>query len=77
MGSITFNLSSILVIAFVGTSVAFTCFSMVAIVTKPGRFLLLRGHLACTITLVLWLHFASSIFGGSTAMFKLEVPYHY
>ena len=71
------NLSSILVTARVGTSAAFACFSMAANVTKCRHFLFLGGLVGSSISFLLSVHFASSIFGGSTAIFNLEVPYHY
>ncbi|KAG7011489.1 Bax inhibitor 1 [Cucurbita argyrosperma subsp. argyrosperma] len=65
--------SSVLVSAFVGTAVAFGCFSAAAMLARRREFLYLGGLLSSGISMLLWLHFASSIFGGSTAVFKFEL----
>lgn len=64
---------SVLVSAFVGTAVAFGCFSAAAMLARRREYLYLGGLLSSGISMLLWLHFASSIFGGSTALFKFEV----
>lgn len=64
---------SVLVSAFVGTAVAFCCFSGAALLARRREFLYLGGLLSSGVSMLLWLHFASSIFGGSTALFKFEV----
>ncbi|XP_024026867.1 bax inhibitor 1 [Morus notabilis] len=64
---------SILVSAFVGTSVAFGCFSAAAMLARRREYLYLGGLLSSGLSILLWLHFASSIFGGSTAIFKFEL----
>lgn len=64
---------SVLVSAFVGTAVAFGCFSVAAMLARRREFLYLGGLLSSGISMLLWLNFASSIFGGSTALFKFEV----
>ncbi|XP_031484564.1 bax inhibitor 1-like [Nymphaea colorata] len=64
---------SILVSAFVGTSIAFACFSGAAIVARRREYLYLGGLLSSGVSILLWLQFASSIFGGSTATFKFEL----
>ncbi|XP_004148360.1 bax inhibitor 1 [Cucumis sativus] len=64
---------SVLVSAFVGTAVAFGCFSAAAMLARRREFLYLGGLLSSGISMLLWLHFASSIFGGSTALFKFEL----
>ncbi|XP_077244842.1 bax inhibitor 1-like [Tasmannia lanceolata] len=63
----------ILVSAFVGTAVAFGCFSAAATVAKRREYLYLGGLLSSGLSILFWLQFASSIFGGSTAMFKFEL----
>ncbi|XP_010275473.1 PREDICTED: bax inhibitor 1 [Nelumbo nucifera] len=63
----------ILISAFVGTSVAFGCFSAAAMLARRREFLYLGGLLSSGLSILLWLHFASSIFGGSTAIFKFEL----
>ncbi|KAG1359225.1 bax inhibitor 1 [Cocos nucifera] len=65
--------SSILITAFVGTALAFGCFSGAAIVAKRREFLYLGGLLSSGLSILLWLQFASSIFGRSTATFKVEL----
>ncbi|ESR53426.1 Bax inhibitor 1 [Citrus sinensis] len=64
---------SILISAFVGTGLAFACFSVAAMVARRREYLYLGGLLSSGLSMLLWLHFASSIFGGSTAIFKFEL----
>ncbi|KAF8412928.1 hypothetical protein HHK36_000900 [Tetracentron sinense] len=64
---------SILISAFVGTAVAFGCFSAAAMLARRREYLYLGGLLSSGISILFWLHFASSIFGGSTAIFKFEL----
>ncbi|KAJ4712651.1 bax inhibitor 1-like [Melia azedarach] len=65
--------ASILVSAFVGTGLAFACFSVAAMVARRREYLYLGGLLSSGLSMLLWLQFASSIFGGSTAIFKFEL----
>lgn len=53
---------------------AFGCFSAAAIVAKRREFLYLGGLLSSGLSILIWLMFASSIF-GSTAMYSFEVIY--
>ncbi|KAJ9536513.1 hypothetical protein OSB04_un000307 [Centaurea solstitialis] len=64
---------SILVSAFVGTAIAFACFSGAAMLARRREYLYLGGLLSSGVSILFWLHFASSIFGGSLAMFKFEL----
>jgi FtsH-binding integral membrane protein len=64
---------SILISAFVGTALAFGCFSAAAMLAKRREYLYLGGLLSSGVSMLLWLHFASSLFGGSTAIFKFEL----
>ncbi|PKI38118.1 hypothetical protein CRG98_041483 [Punica granatum] len=64
---------SILVSAFVGTALAFACFSAAALLAKRREYLYLGGLLSSGLSMLMWLHFASSIFGGSAAIFKFEL----
>ncbi|XP_075508737.1 bax inhibitor 1-like [Primulina tabacum] len=64
---------SIVVSAFVGCAVAFGCFSAAAMVAKRREYLYLGGLLSSGLSILFWLHFASSIFGGSMALFKFEL----
>ncbi|KAE8677405.1 Bax inhibitor 1 [Hibiscus syriacus] len=64
---------SVLVAAFVGTALAFACFSGAAMLAKRQEYLFLVGLLSSGVSMLLWLHFASSIFGGSTALFMFEI----
>ncbi|KAK4557725.1 hypothetical protein RGQ29_007477 [Quercus rubra] len=64
---------SILVTAFVGTALAFGCFSAAAMLARRREYLYLGGLLSSGLSILLWLHFASAIFGGSTAIFKFEL----
>ena len=65
--------ASILVTAFVGTAIAFACFSCAAIVAKRREYLYLGGLLSSGLSILLWLQFAASIFGHSTGSFMFEV----
>ncbi|XP_073283574.1 bax inhibitor 1-like [Primulina huaijiensis] len=64
---------SIIVSAFVGCAVAFGCFSAAAMVARRREYLYLGGLLSSGLSILFWLHFASSIFGGSMALFKFEL----
>lgn len=64
---------SVLITAFVGTSVAFGCFSAAAMLARRREYLYLGGLLSSGLSILLWLQFASSIFGGSAAIFKFEL----
>ncbi|KAJ8538693.1 hypothetical protein K7X08_029989 [Anisodus acutangulus] len=64
---------SIVIGAFVGCAVAFGCFSAAAMVARRREYLYLGGLLSSGLSMLFWLHFASSIFGGSVALFKFEV----
>ncbi|KAG6483304.1 hypothetical protein ZIOFF_059948 [Zingiber officinale] len=65
--------SSILVTAFVGTAIAFACFSGAALLAKRREYLYLGGLLSSGLSILIWLQFASSIFGQSTAGLKIEL----
>ncbi|OAY60119.1 bax inhibitor 1 [Manihot esculenta] len=64
---------SVLITAFVGTSVAFGCFSAAAMLARRREYLYLGGLLSSGLSILLWLQFASSIFGGFAAIFKFEL----
>lgn len=64
---------SVLIAAFVGTALAFSCFSGAAMLARRREYLYLGGLLSSGLSVLMWLHFASSIFGGSTALFMTEV----
>ncbi|XP_016201483.2 bax inhibitor 1 [Arachis ipaensis] len=64
---------SIIFTAFVATSLAFACFSGAALVARRREYLYLGGLASSGLSILLWLHFASSIFGGSLALFKFEL----
>lgn len=68
-----FGYCSVLISAFVGCAIAFGCFSMAAMVARRREFLYLGALLSSGVSILFWLHFASSLFGGSTAIFKFEV----
>jgi len=65
--------ASILVSAFVGTSLAFACFSAAAITARRREYLFLGGLLGSGISILMWLQLASSIFGGSSAIYTFEI----
>ncbi|KAK7330821.1 hypothetical protein VNO77_25025 [Canavalia gladiata] len=64
---------SIIFSAFVGTSLAFACFSAAALVARRREYLYLGGFLSSGLSILMWLHFASSVFGGSVALFKFDL----
>ncbi|XP_049415510.1 bax inhibitor 1-like [Solanum stenotomum] len=59
--------------AFVGCAVVFGCFSAAAMLARRREYLYLGGLLSSGVSLLFWLHFASSLFGGSMAVFKFEL----
>ncbi|CAL5040676.1 unnamed protein product [Urochloa decumbens] len=63
----------ILVMAFVGTAIAFGCFSGAAILAKRREYLYLGGLLSSALSILLWLQFAASIFGHSRTTFTFEI----
>ncbi|VAI42873.1 unnamed protein product [Triticum turgidum subsp. durum] len=64
---------SILLTGFVGTAIAFGCFSGAAIIAKRREYLYLGGLLSSGLSILLWLQFATSIFGHSSGSFMFEV----
>ncbi|XP_042493713.1 bax inhibitor 1-like [Macadamia integrifolia] len=44
-----------------------------AMLAKRREYLYLGGLLSSGLSILFWLHFASSIFGGSTALFQFEL----
>lgn len=68
-----FPWASVLISAFGGTALAFGCFSAAAMLAKRREYLYLGGLVSSGLSMLLWLQFASSIFGGSAAMYKFEV----
>ncbi|XP_035818164.1 bax inhibitor 1-like isoform X2 [Zea mays] len=69
--------SRILVTAFVGTAVAFACFSGAAIIAKRREYLYLGGLLSSGLSILLWLQFATSIFGHTSATFMFELQLYF
>ncbi|CAD6340642.1 unnamed protein product [Miscanthus lutarioriparius] len=63
----------ILVTAFVGTAIAFGCFSGAAIIAKRREYLYLGGLLSSGLSILLWLQFATSIFGHTSTTFMFEL----
>ncbi|XP_020231227.1 bax inhibitor 1 [Cajanus cajan] len=64
---------SLILSAFVATSLAFACFSAAALVARRREYLYLGGLLSSGLSILMWLHFASSFFGNSIALFKFEL----
>ncbi|GAB4857668.1 Bax inhibitor 1 [Ancistrocladus abbreviatus] len=64
---------SVLVSAFVGCAIAFGCFSVAAMLANRREYLYLGALLSSGLSVLFWLHLASSVFGGSTAIFKFEL----
>ena len=71
--TLVFHCSSIIFSSFVATALAFGCFSGAALVAKRREYLYLGGLVSSGLSILMWLHFASAIFGGSMALFKFEV----
>ncbi|GLT76347.1 hypothetical protein SLA2020_480160 [Shorea laevis] len=63
----------VLVSAFVGTAIAFGCLSGAAMLARRREYLYLGGLLSSGLSILLWLQFASYFFGGSAALFKIEM----
>ncbi|XP_071698583.1 bax inhibitor 1-like [Rutidosis leptorrhynchoides] len=63
---------SILVSAFVGTAIAFACFSVSAMLARRRQHLYLGGLLSSGVSILLWVYFASSIIGESLS-FKIQL----
>ncbi|GJN29924.1 hypothetical protein PR202_gb18187 [Eleusine coracana subsp. coracana] len=63
----------ILVTAFIGTAIAFACFSGAAILAKRREYLYLGALLSSGLSILLWLQFAASIFGHSSSTFMFEL----
>lgn len=64
---------SILAMAFIGTGLAFVCFSGAAILARRREFLFLGGLLGSGLTTLIWLQFASALFGGSHSIYMFEI----
>ncbi|ERM95306.1 bax inhibitor 1 [Amborella trichopoda] len=64
---------SLLVSAFMGSAIAFACFSGAAILARRREYLFIGGLLSAGISILFWVQFASSLFGGSAATFKFEL----
>lgn len=63
---------SVLATAFLGTGLAFVCFSGAAILARRREFIFLGGLLGSGVSILLWLQFASAIFGGSNSIHMFE-----
>ncbi|GJN29978.1 hypothetical protein PR202_gb18249 [Eleusine coracana subsp. coracana] len=63
----------ILVTAFIGTAIAFACFSAAAILAKRREYLYLGALLSSGLSILVWLQFAASIFGHSSSTFMFEL----
>ncbi|PNX99245.1 bax inhibitor [Trifolium pratense] len=70
---LVFHCSSLIFSSFVATALAFGCFSGAALVAKRREYLYLGGLVSSGLSILMWLHFASAIFGGSMAIFKFEL----
>lgn len=64
---------SVLATAFIGTGLAFVCFSGAAILARRREFIFLGGLLGSGISILLWLKFASALFGGFSSIHKFEI----
>ncbi|KAL9671014.1 hypothetical protein QQ045_008577 [Rhodiola kirilowii] len=64
---------SLLIGALVGSALAFGCFSAAAMLSRRREYLYLTGLLSSGLSILMWLHFGSAIFGGSLALFKFEL----
>jgi FtsH-binding integral membrane protein len=64
---------SIVVTALLGSVAIFACFSGAAVFAKRREFLFLGAILSSVVSTMLMLQFGSYIFGGSSAMFNVEL----
>ncbi|CAI5474397.1 unnamed protein product, partial [Closterium sp. Yama58-4] len=63
----------LLVTAFVATAAIFLCFSGAALLARRREYLYLGGFLASAVSTMLALRLASIFFGGSNAVFQIEL----
>lgn len=64
---------SILATAFIGTGLAFVCFTGAAILARRREFIFLGGLLASGLTTLIWLQFASALFGDFHSIYMFQV----
>ncbi|KAM1232884.1 hypothetical protein TB2_002566 [Malus domestica] len=55
----------------------FGCFSAAAMLARRQEYLYLGGLLSSGLSMLIWLHFASSVFGGFAALFKFELYFSF
>lgn len=67
------SFTSILISAFVGIAIAFVCLSAATMLARRREYLYLGGLVASGLSILWWLQFVSSIFRGSSSLFKFEV----
>ncbi|RHN52764.1 hypothetical protein MtrunA17_Chr6g0484011 [Medicago truncatula] len=58
--------------SFVATSLAFGCFSGATLVAKRREYLYLGGLVSSGLSILIWFHLASAIFGGSMVLSSLS-----
>ncbi|CAK9157844.1 unnamed protein product, partial [Ilex paraguariensis] len=74
--TVTFILCcSFIVSAAVALSIPLGCFVVASLVTRHRDYMYIGGLLSCLPLIPIWLHFASIIFGGYTAIYKFKLCY--
>jgi len=64
---------SIMVSAFVGTSLAFDYFSVATITTWRQKIIFLGGFLGFGVSILMWLQLETAIFGGSSKIYTFVI----
>jgi FtsH-binding integral membrane protein len=64
---------SIVLTAFLGTSTVFACFTAASLLAQRRSYLYLGGMLSSAVSVMLMLHLGSWVFGGSVAVFQIEL----
>lgn len=67
---------SIVMVAFLGSTAIFACFSGAALLAKRREYLFLGGILSSVISTMAMMQFGSLFFGRGAFMFNVEVPYN-
>ena len=60
-------------VAFLGTTIIFACFTASAFLARQREYLFLGSILSSLISIMIFMQFGSMIFGSSKVMFNIEV----